>query len=253
MYVGPVRRKKINLWLLILIILFIVAIIFTIIHVLNSSKANSDYRYSQRNEENSVAAVASADATNSVSNKKNNSVAKESNGSRIGIINSTESFADIDSSPRTTTTIEVTSHKDNNENKSENVELGGHKFNFKDLGKASLKGDYVELKKGDILYKICTEQSSFDSTKGKENLKSYLESKYKIQVTSDFKVGTLNGVSMIICTIAETTGVGYLIITPLNDNEIICMKVYDANNLFGLIKDLSTPINDINELKSNIQ
>ena len=48
MYVRPVRRKKINLWLLILIILFIVAIVFTIIHMSNSSKANSDSRYSEK-------------------------------------------------------------------------------------------------------------------------------------------------------------------------------------------------------------
>ena len=241
-----------------LIILFIVAIIFTIIHILNSSEANSDYRYSQRNDENAIAVSANANSTDKLTNRRSNDVIKEVSGSRIGTIDSTESFADIESSPHTTTTIEVSSHEpENEENNSQDIELGGHKYNYQELGSASLKGDdsykYVELKKGDTLYRITTATSSFDDTKGKENLKSYLENTYKIQITSELKIGSLNGINMIICTMAETTSVGYFIITPLNDNETICMKVYDANNLFGLIKDLSVPINDIDALKSNIQ
>ena len=58
---------------------------------------------------------------------------------------------------------------------------------------------------------------------------------------------------MIICTIADGSTVGYLIITPLNDQEVVCLKVYDANNQLALIKDLSEPINDINSIKTNIQ
>ena len=104
-----------------------------------------------------------------------------------------------------------------------------------------------------MLYRLRAEKVSFNDVLGKEGLKSYLETTHNIQVTSELKTGTVNDIQMIICTIADGSTVGYLIITPLNDQEVVCLKVYDANNQLALIKDLSEPINDINSIKTNIQ
>ncbi len=246
MYVRPVRRKKINLWLLILIILFIIAIVFTIIHMSNSSKANSDSRYSERND---------------------NTVNKELNGSTIGKVDSYDSFSDISVVPNGSGTVEMYNEIPNSNTNPESstspqvenepVKIADHIYSFKNLGDFSISGQeqnqFVDLKKGNLLYRLRAEKVSFNDVLGKEGLKSYLETTYNIQVTSELKTGTVNDIQMIICTIADGSTVGYLIITPLNDQEVVCLKVYDANNQLALIKDLSEPINDINSIKTNIQ
>lgn len=240
MYVGPVRRKKINLWLLILIILFIVAIVFTIIHMMNSTNANSDSRYNQRNAYSS------------------SEVNKEYSGSRIGKVDSYDSFSNIESES-STNQVEMYNHipEETTEPNSAPITLNEHTYNFKDVGIASLQGtnpnQYVELKKGNFLYKISTEKNNFSDTLHKDNLKSYLENTYNIQITSELKTGTVNNTQIIICTMADNSSVGYLIIAPLNDAETIFLKVFDANNLFALIQDLSEPINDMGIIKTNIQ
>ena len=58
---------------------------------------------------------------------------------------------------------------------------------------------------------------------------------------------------MILCTIADSTSVGYFAITPFNESEVLCIKIYDVNNPMALIKDLSEPLNDISSIKANIQ
>lgn len=242
MYVRPVRRKKINLWLLILIILFIVAIVFTIIHMSNSSKANSDNRYSKKSSDNVIN--------------------RESSGSTIGKVNSYDSFSDIAIVPDNTGTVEMYNEIPAEESTPQEPEqtplsLNEHTYNFKDLGESSLTGEgnnqYVELKKENILYRIKTEKSTFNDTLNKEGLKAYLESTYGVTITSEIKTGTVDNIQMIICSIADGNSVGYFIITSLNDSEILCLKVFDANNQFALIQDLSEPINDIDSIKTNIQ
>ncbi|MBQ3408340.1 MAG: hypothetical protein IJH12_03945 [Clostridia bacterium] len=235
MYVGPVRRKKINLWLLILIVLFIVAVIFTVIHISNSSKANSDSRYSER------------------STNQNNMVNREVAGSKIGKIDSYESFGNIESSPETQTSMEIYNEIPNHTP----IYINNHTYKLQDLGNASIQGtnpnQYVELKKGNILYRITTSNSSFSETLAKDNLKSYIEDTYDVQVTSELKTGNVNDIEIIICTMAKSSDIGYFVITPLNDSEILCLKIYDANNMYSLLQDLSEPINDIKSIKSNIQ
>ena len=241
MYVGPVRRKKINLWLLILIILFIVAIVFTIIHMMNSSNANSDSRYSQKENSSNV-------------------VNKEYSGSRIGKVDSYDSFSDIENDSGSTKKVEMynTIPEETSEpKKKEPLKLNEHTFNYNDIGESSIQGEisnqYIELKKGDLLYKITTEKSTFDDILHKEELKKYIEDTYKLQITSELKTGTVNNVKMIICTIADTNSVGYLIVTPLNDTEVLFLRANNANNPFALIEDLSGPFNDIPTIKTNIQ
>ncbi|MBR2704243.1 MAG: hypothetical protein IKE91_02120 [Clostridia bacterium] len=243
MYVRPVRRKKINLWLLILIILFIVAIVFTIIHMSNSSKANSDSRYSEK--------------TN------NNTINKELQGSTIGKVDSYDSFSNITVVPNESGTVEMYNEIPTESvtptpvAEPEPVKLNDHTYSFKELGEFSLQGSepaqYVELKKGDILYRLNTEKTTFNDMLNKEGLQAYLETTYNIKVTSELKTGTINDIQMIICSMADGSSVGYFIITPLNDSEVLCMKVFDANNQLALIKDLSEPIKDIDSIKTNIQ
>ena len=208
----------------------------------NSSKANSDSRYSKKNSDNVIN--------------------RESSGSTIGRVDSYDSFSDIAIVPGESSKVEMYNEIPTEENTPKEPEqtplsLDEHIYNFKDLGEASLKGDgvnqYIELKKGNILYKIKTEKSTFADTLNKEGLKEYLESTYQITITSELKTGTVNNIQMIICSIADGSSVGYFIITPLNDSEILSLKVFDANNQFALIQDLSEPINDIDSIKTNIQ
>ena len=98
-----------------------------------------------------------------------------------------------------------------------------------------------------------TDKATFSDTLNKEGLKSYLESTYGITITSELKTGTVNNIQMIICSMADGSSVGYFIITPYSDSEILCLKVFDANNQYALIQDLSEPINDIDSIKTNIQ
>lgn len=266
MYVGPIRRKKINLWLLILIVLFIVAIVFTTIHMLNSSKANSDNRYSQK-DDNSVAS---------------NIVNRESSGSKIGRVDSYSSFSDIENGA-SNNKVEMYDEIPNDANSSDSpasashngmdgllpnvtpstpekaqpVTLKNHTYSFQNLGEYSITGapsyEFVELKKGNHLYRLSVEKSSFNDILSKDGLKSYLEKTFNVQVTSELKTGTINDMQMILCSVADSCSVGYFIITPFNDSEVLCVKVYDANNQMALIKDLSEPLNDINTIKANIQ
>ena len=70
--------------------------------------------------------------------------------------------------------------------------LNEHTYNLKDLGETSLQGEplnqYVELKKPNLLYRIRTDKSSFNDTLNKEGLKAYLETTYKIVITSAISV-----------------------------------------------------------------
>lgn len=254
MYINPVRRKKINLWLLILIVLFIVAIIFTFIHMTNSTNANSDNRYTQS------------------STITSNEVNKEYSGSKIGKVDSYDSFLDIENGGSSTISNETQNDKTPTSieapipevfsastlgNTSSPLILGDHKYSFQNLGEAYLKGtgseQYVVLRRENYIYQISTEKSCFSELLKRADLKSYIESSYNIQITSELKTGTIDGTQIIICTIADTTSVGYLIITSLNENESMFIRVLDANNMFALIQDLSNPISDISLLKENIQ
>lgn len=263
MYMNTYRRKKINLWLLILIILFIVAIVFTVIHMSNSSKANSDNRYSKQNNEKAIN--------------------QEKNGSTIGKVDSYDSFSNVTVSPGESGSVEMynevpenTGSPDENnykkiggltippaasaseaEREKQPVTIDEHTYSFQNLGDFCKNGapthEFVELKKGDYLYRLNIQKSSFDDVLHKDSLKSHIETTFNVQVTSELKTGTINELQMILCTIADSTSVGYFAITPFNESEVLCIKIYDVNNPMALIKDLSEPLNDISSIKANIQ
>lgn len=256
MYVGPMKTKKINLSLLLLIVLFIIAIIFTIIHINNSSKANSDSRYSNINSQ-------SSNKNNIVTSLKN----RETNGSRIGVVDSFSNFHDIDESTASDSrSSNVTTSIVTNENESQEatpstelhiVKANNHTYTFDNNYAISLKNDgpdqYVELKYKNFLYKVNTTSISFSELKSNQNLKEYIEKTYKLQVTSDIKSGSFCGNNLIICTIAENNEVAYLLITPLNDSEILVLKIFNNKNKSAMIEDLTEILNNISTLKSSIQ
>lgn len=260
MYINPMRRKKINLWLLILIILFITAIVFTFIHMSNSSKANSDSRYNQKNGE----------ATTN----------REVNGSSIGKIDSYDSFSDVAVTPGDSGSVEMYNEVPTAETPSENtsgnspidpslaspgpqpskstnitpITIGNHVYTIN--GATSKKEEnyqYVEFKNDKVIYRLNTNATAFPDMLKKDNLKQYIEETFSVQVTSDIKTGTVDEIEMIICTIADRSCVGYFIITKLNDSEVVCLKVVDADNQFALIQDLSVPIHEIPFITANIQ
>ena len=257
MYIGAIRRKKINLWLLILLILFIVAIVFTAIHMMNSTKANSDSRYDQTNK------LADTNTT-------------EYSGSRIGKVNSYDSFSNIENKtsdsqvpvyseipnqdsgtiPVSTPVTPLQSRPSTGDNSSP-INLGNHTYSFQNLGEFILGGQqpnqYIELKRENLLYRVITEKKKFNDILNGTDLKKSLEEMFSIQVTSEIKTGTINDTQIIVCTIADNSSVGYLFITPLNDDESMFLRVYNANNMFELIQDISNPISDISLLKENIQ
>lgn len=241
MYAGQVKRKKINLWLLVLVVLFIMALIFTIIHMTNSSRANSDSRYNNVTQQNSE---------NISKNTQENTITnKESDGSEIGQVDSYDLFSDIETSQN--------AENRETQERAVPVKLDNHTYTFKDIGKASIQGNkpnqYVELKTKTLLYKILVNKSSFSDLLNKEGLKQYIQDTYRVQVTSELKTGNMNNMKIILCTVADGKNVAYLIITPLNDSESLVLKVYDARNAFGLIQDLTEPFNELEKIKTNIQ
>lgn len=246
MYMGQVKRKKINLWLLILLVLFIIAIIFTIIHITNSTNANSDERYSKSTE-----------------NKNTIAVNREYSGSQIGTINEFREFGNIEDSGTTNTTTttitkqaQTTTTSQSNENTTvlNILELNNHTYSFKNSDKVSLEKDkYIEMQRAPYIYRMNTEKVSYNGLKSKENLKAYFQDTLHVLVTSEIKIGNMKGTDLIICSIADKNEVAYLIVTPLNDSEIFCLKIYQKSDMSNLVEDLSTALSDISVLKSSIQ
>ena len=181
MHVSSVKRKKINLWLLLLIILFILAIIFTIIHITNSSKANSDARYSSISSQ-------SKNKNTTINNIAN----KETNGSRIGTIESLSSFRDIEDyvSHENSNAGEVvndTSSQNVTPNTQQNAfKIDNHTYTFDNTVTACVKGrspsQYIELKKDIYLYKISTSSISFSDLRANQNIKDYIEMRIKFKL-----------------------------------------------------------------------
>lgn len=248
MYMGPVRRKKINLWLLILIILFIIAVVFTIIHIYNSSNANSDDRASK----NLI-----------VASSEENTINKNSNESRIGKVSSFDDFHDIETnSTQENTTTNIVSIAENfedilpqdNEPNETTLQLNNHKYTFSKDKEATLKNNkYIQIKSSNYTIRMNTDKYTYSDLKGKSGLKAFLQNQYNMTITSDLKIGNMKNTDLIICTISENDGIAYFFITPLNDSEILCLKVYNSEDMSTLIEDISKPIDEISSIKTCIQ
>ncbi|MBP3707949.1 MAG: hypothetical protein J6J36_05010 [Clostridia bacterium] len=238
MYVRQVRKVKINLWLLIFITIFIVAIIFTAIHFINSSKANTDESLSEYT---------------SISKSKNNKNSSDNLDIGKDTFNSFNTIDENLNNDSNQTHTLVTQEPESN-----TINFNNHSYVFDKNDHVELLNDnakqYIKLDHNGYTYRINTDAISFSDVKNQDDLKATLNQKYKINITSDIKAGNYNDLDLILGTISENDALGYFIITPLNENEIVFIEIYNSIDTSKLISDLTDPLNDIStKIKTSIQ
>lgn len=238
MYVRQVRKVKINLWLLIFITIFIVALIFTAVHFVNSSKANT--------EESPSEYTSIPKSQNNKTFSNNLDIGKDT----FNKFNTIDENLNSDSNQIPTLTTE--------EPKSNTINFNNHSYIFDKNDHVELLNDntkqYIQLDHNGYMYRINTDAMSFSDIKTQSDLQSTLNQKYKINITSDIKAGNYNGLDLILGTISENGAIGYFIITPLNENEILFIEIYNSVDTSTLISDLTNPLNDIStKIKTSIQ
>lgn len=253
MYVKQVRRKKISLFLLILITLFIIALIFTVIHIFNNSKANSDLNIN----ENMTINLSAEESENKISNTNN-----KISSNLFNNFNDFNDFVEISTNNnQSENTINQQQNSLNNniseptEVQNTELELNSHKYEFNNTEKASLitenSNQYIQIKKSTCILNINTDTLNYSSLKTQKNLKSFLSKNYNLNITGDIKTGKIKNIDIIVFAFSENNSIGYFIISPLNDTEIIYSKVYNIEDASILIKDLSEPIDEISSIIAN--
>ena len=222
------KTKKISLFLLIIIVLFIIALIFTIINFFSSTRALSEYK---DNDSKNIDIQVSVDSNNKTNNTEN-------------IINDLINFIDISNniSTNNSSTFILNNHTFNFNN-SENVSI------IDDSNKSALK---ILNSNSDTTIILNTDNTiNFNTLKNTPSLKDYLESKYNISITSDIKAGTIKNLNIIIFTISDDNKMAYFVINPLNDSELIYSKIYNNSDMSTLINDLSQPLDEISSIINN--
>ena len=225
------KTKKISLFLLIIIVLFIIALILTIINIVSSTKALSQHKENTNQNINIQVSIDSNNKTNTSKNTEN-------------IINDLINFVDISTSNQTTNPSTFT--------------LNNHTFKINNSVEASIINDsnksalQILNSNSDSTIILNTDNTiNFNTLKNTPSLKDYLESTYKISITSEIKTGTIKNLNIILFTISENNNTAYFIITPLNDSEIIYSKIYNTSDKSTLIDDLSQPIDEISSIINN--
>lgn len=238
MYIRQVRKVKINLWLLIFITIFFVALIFTAIHFINSSKASTGESVNEYTSTSKF--IGDKPFSNNLS--IDTDMFNTFNTIDENFDNGLDQDPTLNNENSESTTINFNKHSYIFD-KSDNVELLNN--NTK---------QYIQLDYNGYIYKVNTDSTSFSDIKNKSDLKTTLNQKYKINITSDIKAGNHNGLELILCTISENDSIGYFIITPLNESEIIFVEIYNSIDPSILISDLTNPLNDISaKIISSIQ
>ncbi|MBP3502077.1 MAG: hypothetical protein J6K42_01140 [Clostridia bacterium] len=243
----PIRRKSINLILLIFIILSIITLIIISVYLINFSSKNDETENTatiQNTENNSIKMGINTNNTQSENNiSKNNNYVSNS-------IENFENFEDIN-------TNEITPQTSYDSN---TITFNDHILTFDDSVNASIiqttNIPELQLSYPDFNFKMLlntNRSTSFESLKNNTSLKSYLESKYNISITSPLKFGNINNLDMIICTISDNNGNAYFIITPLSDSEIMYSKIYNTSDNQSLIEDLTKPLEEISSMISKLQ
>lgn len=236
MYVRQVRKVKINLLLLIFITIFIIALVFTAIHFINSSNANTNESPS---EYTSV-----SKSQNSKTSLNNLNIGKDTFSNFNSIDEKFNSNSNQEFTPTTT--------------EPKAINFNNHSYIFDKDDQVELLNNntkqFLQLNHQGYIYRINTDKTSFSDIKKQGNLVTTLNQKYKINITSEVKTGNYNGLDLILCTISENDAMGYFIITPLNEKEIIFIEIYNSVDTSTLISDLTDPLNDINtKIKTSIQ
>lgn len=235
------RKIKISLWFLVLTVLFIIALIFTIIHICNSAKANTDDYYSKQSQSNI-----------SYNNLAAQNTSKNAIHDKIDL-NSLDDFTIINNT--------VSNSSNNNSTPSEptstdqKYKLNNHIYKFDETKRVMLNtgatSQNLELQTDTYILKMNTDTMYYDNLKTKEDLSGFFEKTYKVTADSNIKSGTLQDLNVIICSFKEDNKVGYFIVTKLNESEIIYFKLYNKVDMSSLISDLSQPLDEISSIINN--
>lgn len=241
------RRKSINLFLLILILLILIILIILIVYLQKNSDESSD-----KNE----------NLTNTDQISLNLSVEENSLNSTYNNVVNYDDFEDINNISNSTTENVIDNNTTNQTAipSANKLTLNGHTFTFNTSVEASIiqSGTTPELQiiYPDSNYKMIfnTDTSvTFDNLKTNTSIKSFLESKYNLSITSDVKSGTVSNLDIILFTISENNNPAYFIITPLSNSEIAYAKIYNTADITNLIPDLSDPLSEISSMISNLE
>ena len=257
MYVRQTRSLKINLWLLVLMVLFIISVVFTIIHISNSTKANTDdnnYTEDFVQQDKIIGSkiignkIGSAKTFNTIEtfydlNTIDNNFEEIDSNSNVVASNDAETINSetVDSEPIQT--------------QETSLKLNNHTFKFDNSKQISLQSsgerNYIQLRNDEYILSINTDTVSFEDILSNEDIKNFIEKKYNVKITGGIKRGTYQGIDIIICSISENTEVSYLVITSLNTSEIVYYNIYNATNKTTLINDLSKPMDEISSITKN--
>lgn len=234
----PIRRKSINLILLIFIILSIITLIIIAVYLINHSSEND------KTENNSI------EVGMETNNNQTETNISENTNNVLNSIENFENFEDIN-----TNEISTQSSYDSN-----TLTFNDHVLTFDDSIHASIiqnsNAPELQLNYPDFNFKMIVNtnnSTTFENLKSNTSLKNYLESNYDVSITSPLKSGNINNLDIIICTISDNNNNAYFIITPLNDSEILYSKIYNTSNNQTLIEDLSKPLEEISSLISKLQ
>ena len=254
-----VKKKSVNLILILFIIFLLIALVFIGIKFLNTD--DSEETENETNITN-VSMTVNVSTENSISNTLTNSVnnlddfesIENTNTLSNNILNSTNNTISNNTTNQNSTTPTQSQNQENT------VTLSNHTYSLPNTLNFSKKtngaiGDYLLLKYPNYEFEIeyMTYNSNFNTLKTSSSLKKFLEDTFKVSITSDLKSGNLKNLDLIACSISDNSKPAYLIITPLNDTEIICTKIYNTNDSTKLISDLSDPLERISEMKSYLK
>lgn len=234
----PIRRKSINLILLIFIILSIITLIIIAVYLINHTSEND------KTENNSI------EVGMETNNNQTETNISENTNNVLNSIENFENFEDIN----TNETSPQSSYDSNT------LTFNNHVLTFDDSIHASIiqnsNTPELQLNYPDFNFKMIVNTNNstiFENLKSNTSLKNYLESNYNVSITSPLKSGNINNLDIIICTISDNNNNAYFIITPLNDSEILYSKIYNTSNNQTLIEDLSKPLEEISSLISKLQ
>ena len=242
------KRKSINLILIIFIILVIIALIILAVYLTTLSNENnntSENNEITQNEQNN--SIQMGVETNTNQTETNN---LEDTNSTYNSIENLDDFEDI-------TTNEI---EDQTSSESQSLTFNNHTLTFdssvdasivQNNGTSELQLNYTDF---NLQMLLGTDSSAtFEDLKNNTSLNTYLESTYNMTITSSLKTGNISNLEVIICTMSDTNGQAYFIITPLNDYEIIYSKIYNTSDSQSLIEDLSKPLEELSVIISNLQ
>lgn len=247
------KRKSISLFLIIFIMILIILLAILAIKLLknkdntNLSDNNSNAQAQLSIETNDIEFndVENTSNFNEITNYIENTNSNSENATKINetITNSTENSIDNQ--------ITDSSYK---------LTLNNHTYKFKNNEKASIIQDNeksaIQTINSDFNYKMLfntDNTTTFNALKENSNLKTSLESNYNFTITSNLKIGNINNLNVIAFTISDINGIGYCVITPLNDREITYTKIYNTANTAELISDLSNPLTEISSIIENLE